>query len=82
MFLPLYEGFDPLYHVVLTHQEFLQFLALVPAHFLHPIDLALNGRALSLPPEPFDAPGAVVGVVHVRFAFTRDGRHELGIHRG
>ena len=25
---------------------------------------------------------AVVGVVHVRFAFARDGRHELGIHRG
>ena len=78
---PTSRCFNPLYQVVLPNQQFLQLLALVPADFLQPIDLALDRRALPLAPEPLDDPDAAVGVVHVRFAFARDGGHELGVHR-
>src|SRR2546423_12564498 len=75
-----YEGFDQLNHVVLTNEQFLQFLPVAPAGLLEPVDLVLNRRTLALPPETLENADAVVSIVHVRFAFARDGGHELGIH--
>src|SRR2546426_12349797 len=78
---PSDEGFDPLNHVVLTNEQFLQFLPVARPGLLEQVDLVLNCRTLTLPAETLENADAVVSIVHVRFALARDGRRELGIYR-
>src|ERR1700738_3849910 len=73
--------FNPMQQVLFFLPQGVNFVSMLTgAELLQPVDFALDGGALALPPQPFNGPGALHGRGR-RGGLSSDAGDELGVQR-